>query len=93
MCMVTILYLVSDIPECQRGLDDCDSNATCTNTFGSYLCTCDYGFIGDGYTCIGQSIITIADFGVKHCSLCWRPSLTTGPEIVSPLHALGVPMC
>ena len=51
--MVTVLYLVSDIPECERGLDDCDANATCTNTFGSYLCTCDYGFIGDGYTCIG----------------------------------------
>ena len=51
--MVTVSYPVSDIPECERGLDDCDSNATCANTIGNYLCTCDSGFTGDGFTCIG----------------------------------------
>ena len=44
----------TDIPECERGLDDCDTNATCTNTFGSYVCTCNTGFTGDGVTCTGQ---------------------------------------
>ena len=44
----------ADIPECERGLDNCGSNATCTNTFGSYNCGCNIGFTGDGFTCTGQ---------------------------------------
>ena len=51
--MGTVSYLASDILECERDLDDCDSNATCTNTIGSYLCSCNPGFTGDGFTCIG----------------------------------------
>ena len=53
MCMVTMLYLVADISECERQLDDCDPNATCINTFGSYDCMCNTGFTGDGFTCTG----------------------------------------
>ena len=38
-----------DIDEC---LDDpCDSNATCTNTAGSYTCECNIGFTGSGHNC------------------------------------------
>ena len=44
---------VADIPECERELDDCDLNATCINTFGSYDCLCNTGFTGDGFTCAG----------------------------------------
>ena len=51
--LVTILTFVVDIPECERGLDGCDSNSTCANTIGSYLCSCNSGFTGDGFTCIG----------------------------------------
>jgi len=29
----------------------CDSHATCTNTFGSFTCRCDLGYIGDGLNC------------------------------------------
>ena len=29
----------------------CDTNANCTNTDGSYNCTCDNGYSGDGFTC------------------------------------------
>ena len=43
----------TDIPECERGLDNCDPKATCTNTFGSYVCICNTGFIGDGVMCTG----------------------------------------
>ena len=43
----------TDIPECEREIDDCDPNATCTNTFGSYVCTCNTGFTGDGVICTG----------------------------------------
>ena len=47
------LNFVADIPECGREIDDCDPNATCTNTVGSYVCNCNAGFTGDGFTCIG----------------------------------------
>ena len=62
MSIVTMLYLVADIPECERELDDCDQNATCINTFGSYDCLCNTGFTGDGFTCTG-SFVLITDFG------------------------------
>ena len=51
--MTNYNYLAADIPECERGLDDCDQNATCTNTIGGYICTCNIGFTGDGYMCLG----------------------------------------
>ena len=51
--LMMILFCVADIPECERGLHNCDPNATCTNTFGSYECFCNTGFMGDGFTCTG----------------------------------------
>ena len=52
--LMMILFRVADIPECERGLDNCDPDATCSNTFGSYECFCNTGFTGDGFTCTGQ---------------------------------------
>ena len=45
---------MSDINECQRLLDDCQQE--CTNTIGSFNCTCRDGFIlqDDGRTCEGM---------------------------------------
>ena len=31
----------------------CDSNAVCSNTEGSYVCSCVEGYTGDGKTCTG----------------------------------------
>ena len=42
-----------DIDECANNTDNCDMNAYCTNTVGSYNCTCYAGYIGNGTTCIG----------------------------------------
>ena len=43
-----------DDDECKNGLHNCDINADCTNTNGSFECTCKDGFLGDGNTCIGK---------------------------------------
>nr|XP_058971268.1 uromodulin-like [Pocillopora verrucosa] len=40
-----------DMDECKFNISDCDVNANCTNTFGSYKCTCKVGYIGDGRSC------------------------------------------
>ena len=42
----------ADIDECApNGTNDCDINALCTNTAGSYTCECNPGYTGDGETC------------------------------------------
>ncbi|GAB6023337.1 hypothetical protein CHUAL_008138 [Chamberlinius hualienensis] len=39
--------LCPDVEECSMGLHKCHTNATCTNTFDSYICTCNKGFRAD----------------------------------------------
>ena len=43
-----------DIDECSASSPVCDSNANCSNTRGSYICTCKSGYTGDGKTCQGR---------------------------------------
>ena len=43
--------ICNDIDECAEGTDTCDANASCANTPGSFDCTCNAGFAGDGVTC------------------------------------------
>nr|XP_058951787.1 fibrillin-1-like [Pocillopora verrucosa] len=40
-----------DTDECKEDNHDCDPNANCTNTYGSYKCTCTEGYTGDGHSC------------------------------------------
>ena len=42
------LYLVTDIDECMNGM--CSLKAICTNGPGSFSCTCNEGYTGDGVT-------------------------------------------
>ena len=42
-------WFPSDINECLG--DPCDTNATCHNTNGSFVCTCDNHFSGNGFNC------------------------------------------
>ncbi|KAL9961339.1 hypothetical protein ACROYT_G030257 [Oculina patagonica] len=37
--------------ECTAATHTCDANAVCSNTHGSYNCTCKQGFAGDGHNC------------------------------------------
>ncbi|CAL8243797.1 unnamed protein product [Lota lota] len=41
----------TDINECEIGAHNCDNHATCTNSAGSFKCTCAPGWIGDGLKC------------------------------------------
>lgn len=53
----SFLYsLFSDFDECLNSTHDCHTNATCSNTLGSYLCKCEGGFTGDGAACEGKPI-------------------------------------
>jgi len=41
----------TDVDEWTSNTDNCDINASCTNTSGSFSCACAAGYIGDGTTC------------------------------------------
>ena len=42
-----------NLDECSNGTHNCDAsgNATCSDTTGSFTCSCDAGYSGDGVTC------------------------------------------
>ena len=51
---VTIMsVLFSDQDECQTGNHNCSQLAKCTNTQGSYTCSCYRGTTGNGFVCSG----------------------------------------
>ncbi len=54
MSSSSYLFVLSDTDECATDADNCDTNANCTNTVGSFTCTCLDGFIGDGVNCSGK---------------------------------------
>lgn len=45
--------LLTDKDECKLP-NICDFHANCTNTEGSFFCTCNQGFLGDGHDCRGM---------------------------------------
>ena len=51
----TFIISILDIDECESlDSNNCDVNAMCTNTEGSYVCRCKRGYEGDGRFCIGN---------------------------------------
>ena len=63
MCDPFILYYGADIDECAAETDTCHQEATCMDTDGSYICTCNSGYTGDGQICNGNQ------FPVSQCHL------------------------
>ena len=67
-CLMTFNYymfctsLYVDIDECENGEDNCHENAQCTNTEGSFTCSCNPGYTGDGVNCTSKLLI---DFNTK----------------------------
>ena len=43
-----------DIDECMNHMDDCHQNASCRNNNGSFSCSCNSGFTGNGTDCEGM---------------------------------------
>jgi hypothetical protein len=43
--------MIVDINECDDNTDNCDGNATCQDTEGSFECICNAGYTGNGVTC------------------------------------------
>ncbi|XP_078609800.1 uncharacterized protein LOC144881035 isoform X2 [Branchiostoma floridae x Branchiostoma japonicum] len=44
-------YRCEDTDECSSGHHNCHASAQCTNTYGSFSCSCLEGYIGDGTNC------------------------------------------
>eukprot|EP00820_Chromera_velia_P004991 Cvel_17921.t1-p1 / transcript=Cvel_17921.t1 / gene=Cvel_17921 / organism=Chromera_velia_CCMP2878 / gene_product=Fibrillin-1, putative / transcript_product=Fibrillin-1, putative / location=Cvel_scaffold1456:16-8877(-) / protein_length=347 / sequence_SO=supercontig / SO=protein_coding / is_pseudo=false len=42
---------LADTDECTGGSHNCHAQSTCTNTVGSFTCSCNSGFSGDGVSC------------------------------------------
>lgn len=54
------LHLSTDVNECDDDdSNDCNSNAMCINTEGSYQCQCNDGYTGDGTQCEGTLIMYV----------------------------------
>ena len=53
----------SDVNECRLEIDNCHRNATCMNTYGSFSCSCDADFFGDGVTCFSKIVYNC----MNHC--------------------------
>ncbi len=52
----------SDVDECQNEEHNCDVNARCNNTFGSFNCTCLQGYVGNGVNCSGKAALNTCGF-------------------------------
>ena len=58
----------TDVDECELGVHTCDSNASCTDTDGSFNCACIDGFEGDGFNCAG-SILNTCTLDMKYTDI------------------------
>ena len=59
-----LCLLTADINECVEGIHDCNQNATCNNTEGSFTCSCNTGYTGNGSSCMGKLICNTVQ---AHC--------------------------
>ena len=72
--MISVDFLIlTDIDECAAATPPCDANADCMNTPGSFTCTCQSGYEGDGMTCTGMC--DVVTHNLKLSSACMKTSL------------------
>ena len=49
--LLVFFVMLADIDECVSGVHNCHSSASCTNTVGSFNCSCNQPYTGDGKKC------------------------------------------
>ena len=57
VCLISLSFfnvIFADLEECSTNTHNCDVNADCVNTVGSYSCNCRAGYTGDGQSCNGK---------------------------------------
>ena len=57
------LITLADIDECEQDTNNCNENAECDNRVGSFLCTCEEDYTGNGIDC---------ELRGKHAELCTK---------------------
>jgi Ca2+-binding RTX toxin-like protein len=65
-----------NIDECASGTAGCDPNATCHDTPGSFSCTCNVNYNGDGHTCVRFCDPIVVNTGVTRCVAARNGSVT-----------------
>ena len=63
-------FHVTDVDECAASTDNCDKNADCTNTEGSFTCVCHKEFYGDGTSCESK-LLLISQYGLYQIKNYW----------------------
>ena len=66
--------IVSDVDECTTDTHNCDANAVCTDTDGSFTCSCNSGYSGDGTTCTSKLKFGSLVLIIKYCLLSHKLS-------------------
>ena len=83
----SICEIPANANECVLGTANCHYEATCSDTIGSYLCTCNAGFTGNGTVC---KDIDECLSGVNTCSVRSTCKNTIGSYICTcPVGYLG----
>ena len=81
--MICLKYIfLIDIDECEEDTDSCDVKSMCTNTFGSYQCTCNIGFFGDGFQCSKYSTTAVSTVLQCTMSFCYHADCSDGDVLV-----------
>ena len=58
-----LILLLTDVDECELDTNNCHMNATCADVIGSFICTCNSGFEGDGVNCTSKNFLCIFEMG------------------------------
>lgn len=70
-CLTLVLCVIADVDECQWDADVCPPRWRCKNTFGSFVCVCQDGFVmgtlQDSVQCRGKKMY-LAVFGIERIS-------------------------